>query len=128
VKKLVAIFFLTIYTATAFGVVFKFHRCDRVLAGLAMSDKNDRHECDGNSLMPKDCCRDKTICLEVGSRILAQQPFIPEPVFQQTDLFPATNPNHITLISDSYIPTLPFKSPPQILSRRIYLLDRVFRI
>jgi hypothetical protein len=78
--------------------------------------------------MPVDCCRDKSICLKVDSRILTQQAFIPKPVFHQADLLPAFNSSHIILIPGNYIPTPTFKSPPKILTKRLYLLDRVFRI
>ena len=66
-KKLAAIFFLTIYTATAFGVVIKFHYCDRNLTPVIISDLNGNCTCNSKSFIPKDCCTDKTICLQVNS-------------------------------------------------------------
>jgi len=128
VKKFAAIFFFIIYAATAFGVVVNFHYCDRALNHVSITPLNNKCDRNSNSLMPVGCCRDKSICLKVDSRILTQQPFIPKPVFHQTDLFPVSNPVQIFLISDNYISTLHYKQPPQILPKRIYLFDRVFRI
>ena len=59
VKKLVAIFFLIVYTATAFGVVVNVHHCDQVLSKISISDLNGKCTCDGHSFMTKDCCKNK---------------------------------------------------------------------
>jgi hypothetical protein len=78
--------------------------------------------------MPMDCCKDKSICLKVISGILTQQPVALTPVSYQTDLFFFSTPIQIIPVSDNDIPALNYKRPPQILPKRIYLFDRVFRI
>jgi len=128
VKKLIAIFFLVIYTSTAFGVVVRFHFCDKALNHASLSGSFGKCDCDSNSYIPMDCCKDKSICLKVNSRITTQLPFTLITVFHQSDLFPIFSPNHIIGILSAYLPTFSHKLPPQIPPKRIYLLDRVLRI
>ena len=127
-KRLIAIFFFAIYSATAFGIVVKFHFCDRALTHISFSRLNDKCDCNRHSLMSMDCCKDKSICLKVNSKIITQQPLTLAPVFHQFDLIPFSNPIHTILISGDYTPTPPFNRSQRILPKRIYLLDKVFRI
>jgi hypothetical protein len=128
VKRLIAIFFFTIYTATAFGVVVKFHFCDRTLTQITLSSLSGNCDRNSHSLIPMDCCKDKTICLKVNSSVITQQPFTLKLTFHQADLVLLSNPIHIFLITNTYISALPFNGPQRIPPKRIYLLDRVFRI
>jgi hypothetical protein len=130
VKKLVAIFFLTIYTATAFGVVVKFHYCDQILTKVSISDPGGKSECDSHSYMPQDCCRDKMICLQINSQRISEQPFILSPRFQNdyADLIPSPSPILITPATPVLNSTLFFHRHQRTLPQTIYLLNRVFRI
>lgn len=128
VKRLIAIFFFIIYIATAFGVVVRFHFCDRVLTHISLSGFSKNCDCSNHSLMPMDCCKDNIICLKVNSRTITQQPFILKPVFHQAEIIQLSSPERILLISDTNIPTLFFNNSQRILPKRIYLLDKVFRI
>lgn len=127
-KRLITIFFFIIYTATAFGVVVKLHFCNRVLTDISLYPLSDKCDCNSHLLMPMDCCRDKTVCLKVNSRITTQQPLVLAPAFQQTDIIPFSDPNEIILHSGAYTPNLYFVGPQRILPKRIYLLNKVFRI
>jgi hypothetical protein len=127
-KKLAAIFFLTIYTATAFGVVIKFHYCDHNLTQVIISDLNGNCTCNSKSFIPKDCCTDKTICLQVNSQRITQPPVVLAPKFQQVEWVPATNAVFTTPTVNGFRPTTSFNSHQRAFPKTIYLLDRVFRI
>jgi len=126
-KRIVAIFFLAIYTATAFGVVVQFHYCDRVLTNISLIGLKERNECNSHSFMQKDCCKDRTICFQITSRRIAQQPFILAPRFHMADLVPSPELIFIPPATVSN-KTLIIRSCLRTIPQTIYLLNRVFRI
>jgi hypothetical protein len=127
-KKIVAIFFLAAYAATAFGVVARFHFCGQVLTNISISGLKAKNECNCHSYMPKDCCKDKTICFQITSRRIAQQPFILAPKFHQADLVASPELQLVPRAANFYKPTLIFRRYQRTVPQTIYLLDRVFRI
>ena len=128
VKKIVAILFVTIYAATAFGVIVNFHYCNRVITHMSRCGLATKNECDSHSFMAKDCCKDKTICFQLDTRNTTRQTFILTPIVQTSDLIPSAEilfklPANITFKS-----VLSFRSCQRAVPQTIYLLNRVFRI
>jgi hypothetical protein len=127
-KKPAAIFLLIIYAATAFGVVVQFHFCDQVFTNISISGVCGKHGCSGNAIMAKDCCMTKSICLQINSQRVEQQPFVLTQKFQQTDLVASPDPFIITRVASAYIPLFFINRCRRNCPTPIYLIDRVFRI
>lgn len=61
-KKLIALFLLTFYTATTFGVTLNFHYCGGYLDHISVLNFSDKGACSCNpDTKPKGCCHDKTV-------------------------------------------------------------------
>lgn len=127
-KKLVSIFFLIIYTATAFGVIVNFHYCDHVLTRISISNLNGKCACNGRSFMTKDCCKDKILCLKVSSLRESPQPVVITPKYYQLDFATSTDPALVILVTNSPKSIISINWHDPNLPKTIYLLNRVFRI
>ena len=61
-KKLIAVFLLTLYTASTFGVTLNFHYCGGRLNHVSVLNLVDKGICSCNQdTMPKGCCNDKKV-------------------------------------------------------------------
>lgn len=61
-KKIITIFLLFIYTATAFGIAVNYHYCGGHLSGIKVLNFGSDDGCKCNPAdMPKDCCKDKML-------------------------------------------------------------------
>lgn len=61
-KKIITIFLLLIYTASAFGIAVNYHYCGGHLSGIKVLNFGGDGSCKCNPAdMPKDCCKDKML-------------------------------------------------------------------
>ena len=59
-KKIAAIFLLTVYVSTAFGTAINYHYCKGDLTKISILNFGGHEGCNCNPMdMPKDCCKDK---------------------------------------------------------------------
>lgn len=67
-KKIIAVFLLTLYTATTFGVTLNFNYCGGHLNHVSVLNFGDKVACSCDpGTMPKGCCKDKTVCCKTDN-------------------------------------------------------------
>ncbi len=75
-KKLIAIFLLTFYTATTFGVTLNFHYCGGHLNQVSLLSLSNKVVCScGLGTMSKGCCQDKVVYQKTDKHKTVQQSF-----------------------------------------------------
>jgi hypothetical protein len=131
VKKLIAIFFLISYFASASGLAFNVHYCGGEIDSIKLDFGQTKKTCGcGSKKMDKDCCKDKKVVAKIkdahkGSdtkivfKVNIQKLLAHAPQFPQTICFV---PNHSQL-SSTYA-----HAPPIIRKQAIYILYCVYRI
>lgn len=128
-KRLITIFFLIIYAGTALGVVINFHYCGGYLAHIAILNLGGQVGCSCNPKdMPKDCCKDKLVCITTDKHNTAQQAVILNAASFSVDLPPVIGSSNPALLADSYNADHSFYYLKRWRPQPIYLLIRVFRI
>ncbi len=129
-KKLVAIFFLVIYSLTIVGATIHAHYCMGEFMGSSLyhKAKNKCEKCGMTKAKSKGCCKDehKYVSLKREHNQTKASVEIPNffaeapvPVFISYDIFTVYNP-----IKNSVL----FCSPPPIEKQKIYLRNCVFLI
>lgn len=127
-KRLISIFFLTIYTGSAPGVVFDFHYCGPVFTHISVLDIGGHVRCNSNRIaMPRDCCKNKLICLKIESQKVSQLPVIVKPIIFPVDSYPMNNGLRPSMAGERFRPTYHYYFRHRSSPRPIYILNRVFR-
>ena len=125
-KKIAAIFLLTVYVSTAFGTAINFHYCKGHLTKVAVLNFGGHGGCDCNPKdMPKDCCKDKLKYEKADNHNIVQ-------AVQISELVSLAVEPRLDYIHDSIkvIEASLAIDPPGQRSQLdpIFLLNRVFRI
>ena len=124
-----AIFLLTVYTGTTFGISVNFHYCGNYLSQISILNFSGNSGCSCNpESMPKDCCKDKTLCSKADKHNTLQESYTFSPISTVSDLPPVHTLNNWGLWdagndADNFYPYVRRSSP-----QPIYLLIMVFRI
>ncbi len=129
-KKIVAIFFLTIYSFTTVGATVHMHYCMNKLIGASFYDskKNTCEKCGMHKAATKGCCKDEHKFIKLEREHQQTQSLETLSFFSLPVLLPvvfAYQPAAVSLVTAGF--TLD-TSPPDIHSQKLYLLNRVFRI
>ncbi len=129
-KKVVAIFFLTIYSFTTVGATVHMHYCMNKLIGTSFyhSKKNTCENCGMHKSATKGCCKDEHKFIKLEREHQQTQSaetlsFLSTPV-----IVTAVVTYHQAAVSLFTANTSIDTSPPDIQSQKLYLLNRVFRI
>lgn len=130
VKKLIAIFLLTVYTATALGVAINYHYCNGHLAHVSVVNFGAKSSCCCNpdATMPKGCCKDKLLYQKIDNHKTVQESYTINTISFALDLPPVGDLNNLVLQGSSYGSDIFYKYVRRTCLRPIYLLIRVFRI
>ena len=125
-KKIAAIFLLTVYVSTAFGTAINFHYCKGHLTKVSILNFGSHDKCNCNPTdVPKDCCKDKLKYEKADNHNIVQAVQISELIFL------AVEPSlEYTYASIKIIEASVTMNPPDQRSHpdSIFLLNRVFRI
>lgn len=128
-KKIAAIFLLTIYTGTALGVAINFHYCQGHLAHVSFLNSGVKTGCSCNpDAMPKGCCKDELLYKKADNHKTVQESFTFNTISFTPDL-PPVNDLYNQIVQEGVYDSDNFynnvrRSCPQ----PIYLFIRVFRI
>lgn len=130
VKKLIAIFLLTTYTATAFGAAINYHYCNGKLAHVSVVNFGGESGCSCDpDTMPKGCCKDKLLYQKADSHKTVQESY---PTINTISFTPDSPPvgdlHSLVLQGASYSSDNFYKYVKRTCPRPIYLLIGVFRI
>lgn len=129
VKKLIAIFLLTAYTATAFGVAINYHYCNGQLSRVSIVNFGGERGCSCDpDTMSKNCCKDKLLYLKADSHKTVQESYTTNTISFSLDLPPVGDLYSLVLQGGSYDSDNFYKYVKRTCPRPIYLLIRVFRI
>ena len=105
VKKLIAIFLLIAYTATAFGVAINHHYCNGQLANVSVVSFGGGSDCSCNTeAMPKGCCKDKLLYQKTDSHRTIQESYTINTISIMHDLPPVYfvfNTPHLCIFSQN---------------------------
>ena len=125
-KKILAIFLLLVYAASAFGIAVNYHYCNGHLTNVTVVNLGN-HNCncnpDGSS---EGCCKDKMIYLKGDNHKSSQISFIPS----QTN-FAGDVPAYTSLFSYKEFfsePTLLYHFVKPEYPQPIFILNSVFKI
>ena len=126
VKKLIAIFLLTVYTATAFGVPVNYHYCNGHLALVSFLNFGGKSGCSCNKdAMPKGCCKDEMHYKKADSHKTVQESYTINTVSFTPDLPPVSNLHDRVLQGGSYDSDLIIDRARRSCSEPIYLLNQL---
>lgn len=129
VKKLIAIFLLTTYTATAFGAAINYHYCNGQLAHVSVVNFGGESGCSCDpDTMPKGCCKNKLLYQKADSHKTVQESYTINTISFALDLPPVGDLNNLVLQGGSYGSDIFYKHVRRTCLRPIYLLIGVFRI
>lgn len=128
-KKIAAIFLLTIYTSTALGVAINFHYCQGHLAHVSFLNFGVKTGCSCNpDAMPKGCCKDELLFKKADNHKTVPAPCTINIVSFTPDLPPVSNLHDLVLQEGSYSSDNFDNHFKRSCPQPIYLLIRVFRI
>jgi hypothetical protein len=127
-KKIIIIFLLFIYTATAFGIAINYHYCGGHLSGVKVLNFGGNGGCKCNPAnMPKDCCKDKMLYFKGDNHKSSTVSVIVLPGSFAIDV-PVTT-NTLLLHKEFCIPAvLTFGFVRQKSPQPLFLINNVFRI
>ena len=127
-KKLIVIFLLIVYTATALGVLINYHYCNDHLAHISFLNYGGKTGCACNPKgMPKDCCKDELRYEKADNHKTVQQISILDLTLFSIEP-PAINNYYLTPAQDGYGSDFSIERVGRSCPEPIYLLNRVFRI
>lgn len=129
-KKVVAIFFLTIYSFTTVGATVHMHYCMNKLIGTSFyhSQKKTCEKCGMHKAATKGCCKDEHKFIKLEREHQQTQPLETPSFFSIPVLLPAAfayQPADVSLVTAVFSLDT---SPPDIQCQKLYILNRVFRI
>ena len=128
-KKLIAIFLFTTYSAIAFGAAINYHYCNSQLAHVSIVNFGAESSCSCNpDTMQKGCCKDKLLYQKVNSHKTIQESCTINIISFTLDLPHSGDPHSLVLQGGSYGSDNFYKYLTRTSPRPIYLLLRVIRI
>ena len=128
-KKLIAIFLLTVYTVTAFGVAINYHYCNNHLTQVTFLTFGGKSGCACHqNAASKGCCKDVTVYKKAGNHKTSQESYTINTI-SFTPCLPPVNELHNRAIPGiNYISDIFSDNVRRCCLQPIYILIRVFRI
>ncbi len=128
-KKLIAIFFLIVYTGTAIGAVINYHYCNGHLANTSFLSFGGKSDCACNpAAMPKNCCKDELLYIKTDNHKTVQESFAINTISFTPDLPSVSDLHNLVLQGENYGTDNFYNYIHRRSPHPIYLLNQVFRL
>jgi hypothetical protein len=129
VKKLIAIFLLTVYTVTAFGVAINYHYCNNHLTQVTFLTFGGKSGCPCHQdAVSKGCCKDVMLYKIADNHKTSQEAYTINTISFTSCLPPVNDLHNQALQGGNYISDIFSDNVRRSCLRPIYILIRVFRI
>ncbi len=129
-KKIVAIFFLMIYSFTTVGATVHMHYCMNKLISKSLYHSKEKSckKCGMDKSATKGCCKDEHKFIKLEREHQQVQPATSLPFFSTPLLVPPSFSYNQVAVS-SITETCPAShAPPNMQGQKLYVLNCVFRI
>lgn len=129
-KKMVAIFFLTIYSFTTVGATVHMHYCMNKLVGASLyhGKESKCEKCGMHKSATKGCCKDEHKFIKLEREHHKAQPATGLSFFSTPVVLPSFFTYNQAIVS-SITETYPASNaPPNAQGQKLYILNCIFRI